>query len=631
MNLSPVIISALVQFCLGLGWYDGSGYHIFTTKYLKKHIPRTYHSSTFPLWKKHFFWRKRRMAETGSNYKQNDVFLFNRIPARKRFFQFSPYFPSHSEKLRSKSNSEVRKDKSRVRFNDLTFYSNDYASNAFVRRNFIRPPYYMFHLKSPLMYLTHLNDVGHMHSGTSENQPTNVNKARELSRKPLLEDSLRLLRSRGSTSLDKNYEYTDPMLVLENSNTNILNTVANFRGKQHSQIINPVSKLSTNEENFEDRPNNVPQQQFQASRSVFENLHETINDRILRPYLKSTDVQQLKEHGFGYFDQQKPDNSNKNAETSHHSNTDLIKALNNGNDIESSVSNNNGFLSKNDNQLDTFILKNQDLYFENEHSKHSGVLKMDIHDGKDKDYPQEPTIETFLPSSNSGFFKMDAESETFPEKHPGFSDKDILLKPTLKENAGTLTESSFGKLKDYPYFPITFHSSNLAKPTAQYENQHSKHMLNSFGDFDTEQELPSINEKSFLKPLYNNNHPKSRSNQLGFQSSIPTERTLFNPSNIHFHNKPLEFPNQGSRSSHLMDGSDTGSGFQDSTGGMFVNMAEEGSFNNEDSGCKGITTQTCNDDKECNCYGSFFCIEGKCSMMTASNSDDTAKSGQFWE
>ncbi|CAG2244168.1 unnamed protein product [Mytilus edulis] len=621
MNLSPVIISALFQFCLGLGWYDGSGYHIFTTKYLKKHIPRTYQSSSSPLWKKHFFWRKRRMAETGSNYKRNDVFLFNRIPARKRFFQFSPYFPSHSEKLRSKTNSEIRKDKSRVRFNDLKFYSNDYASNAFVRRNFIRPPYYLFHLKSPLMYLTHLNDVGHMHSGTSENQQTNVNKARELFRKPLVEDSFGLLSSRDSTSLDKNYDSSDPMLVLENSNTNILDTVADFGGKQHSQIINPVSKPSIKQGNFEDRPNKVPQQQFQASRSVFENLHDITNDRILRPHLKSTDIHQLEEHGFGYFDQSKSDNSNKNAETSFQSNTGFIKALNNGNDVENSVSNNNyGFPSENDNPLDTFILENQDVYFENENSKN---FKMDIHDGNDKDYPQEPTIETFLPSSNSGYFKIDKEFETFPVEHPrptSFSDKDVLLKPSLKENSGTLTESSFGKLKDYPYFPLTFHSSNLAKPTARYKNQHSEHTLNSFGEIDTEQELPNKNDASFLKSLYNNTNSQSRSNQLGFQSSIPTDRTLFNPSNIHFHNKPLEFSNQGSRASHLMDGFDTGTGFQDSTDGMFLNMPEEGSFNNDDSGCEGITTRTCNEDKECNCYGSFFCIERKCSMMTASNS-----------
>lgn len=583
MNLSPVIISALVQFCLGLGWYDGSGYHIFTTKYLKKHIPRTYHSSNSPLWKKHFFWRRRRMAETGSNYKRSDGFLFNRIPARKRFFQFSPYFPSHSEKLRSKTNSDVRKDKSRVRFNDLKFYSNDYASNAFVRRNFIRPPYYLFHLKSPLMYLTHLNDVGHMHSGTSENQQTNVNKARELSRKPLVEDSFGLLSSRDSTSLDKNYDSADHMLVLENSNKNIVDTVADFGGKHHSQIHNPVSKPSTKQDKFEDRPNKVPQQQFQTSRSVFENLHEITNDRILRPYLKSTDIQQLEVPGFGYFDQSKSDNSNKNAETSLYSNTGFIKGHNNDKNVENYVSNNNnGFLGKNDNPIDTFVLENQDVYFENEHSKNAGVLKMDINDGYDKDYPQEPTIETYLPSSNSGYFKMDTGFETFPEEHPrptSFSDNDNLLKPSLKENPGTLTESSFGELKDYPYFPITFHSSNLAKPTAQYKNQHSEHMLNSFGDIDKEQKLPRKNDESFLKSLYNNNNSVSRSNQLGFRSSIPIDRTLFNPSNIHFHNKPLEFPNQGSRTSHPMDGFDTGTGFQDSTGGMFLDMAEEGSFN----------------------------------------------------
>ncbi|XP_052086461.1 uncharacterized protein LOC127723749 [Mytilus californianus] len=620
MNLSPVIISALVQFCLSLGWYDGYSYHIFTTKYLKKHKPRTYHSSTFPLWKKHFFWRKRRMPETGNNYKQNEFFLFNRIPARKRFFQYSPYFPSHSEKLRSKSKSEVHKDKSRVRFNDLKSYSNDYASNAFVRRNFVRPPYYLFYLKSPHMYLTHLNDAGHMHSGTSENQQTNVNKAGELFRKPLAEDSFGLLSSRSSTSLDKNYNSADRMLVQENSNKNVVDTIADIGEKLQSQILNPVSKPSIKQHILVNNPNKVAEQEFQDSRSIFKNLNEITNDRISRPYQKSTDIQQLEVNSFGYFDQSNSDNSNENGETLLHSNPGFIKGYTDDNTFE--------------NPFDTIFLADPAEQFENKPRKYSGVLNMDINDDNDKDYPQEPTIETFHPSNNKEYFKMDTEFETFPEKHSrptNFPDNDILVIPPLKENSGTLTESSFGKFKSYPYLPITFNSNNQAKPTAQYKNHHSEHTLNSFRDIDREQELPSKNDKSFLNSLYNNTYSQSRSNLLGLNPSISTERTLFNPSKIQFHNKPLEFPIQGLRASHLMDGFGTDTEFQDGGGGMFINIAEEGSFNNDDSGCEGITTRTCKEDKECSCYGSFFCIEGKCSMMTKSDSGDTENSGQLWQ
>ncbi|CAC5423892.1 unnamed protein product [Mytilus coruscus] len=542
------------------------------------------------------------------------------IPARKRFFQYSPYFPSHSEKSRSKSKSEVHKDKSRVRFNDLKFYSNDYASNAFVRRNFVRPPYYLFYLKSPPMYLTHLNDAGHMHSGTSENQQTNVNKAGELFRKPLVEDSFGLLSSRSSTSLDENYNSADPMLVLENSNKNVVETVADIGGKLQSQILNPVLKPSIKQGRLVDDPNKVTEQEFQDSRTIFKNLNEITNDRISRPYQKSTNIQQLGENGFGYFDESNSDNSNENAATLLDSNPGFLKGHTDDNIFE--------------NPFDTIILADPAVQFETKQSKYSGVLNTDINDENDKDYQQEPTIETFLPSNNKGYLKLDTEFETFPETHPrptGFPDNDILFKPPLKENSGTLTESSFGKFKNYPYLPITFNSNNQVKPTAQYKNHHSEHTLNSFGDTDTEQELLSKNDESFFNSLYNNTYSKSRSNQLGFKSSISTDRTLFNPSKIHFQSKPLEFPNQGSRASYLMDDFDTDKGFQDGGGGMFINIAEEGSFNNDDSGCEGITTRTCKEDKECSCYGSFFCIEEKCSMMTAPDSDDTENSGQLWQ
>jgi hypothetical protein len=49
-------------FCLGLGWYDGHSYYLFSNKYLKKHKPINTYSSGFSLWKPQNFWRKRRIA-----------------------------------------------------------------------------------------------------------------------------------------------------------------------------------------------------------------------------------------------------------------------------------------------------------------------------------------------------------------------------------------------------------------------------------------------------------------------------------------------------------------------------------------------------------------------------------------
>ena len=176
MNLSPVIISALVQFCLGLGWYDGYRYHTFSNKNLRRHKPRTHFSSTFPLWKKQHFWRKRRIPEDEQQYKSNEILLLNTLQARKRFLQYSPYFPSYFTTAQSKV------DKPKHQFNDFNVYRKNINNNAFVRRNFMRPPYYPFYFKSPSMYLSHYRDLhdflaDHMHSGTSEIEKPIVNIA----------------------------------------------------------------------------------------------------------------------------------------------------------------------------------------------------------------------------------------------------------------------------------------------------------------------------------------------------------------------------------------------------------------------------------------------------------------------
>jgi len=37
------------------------------------------------------------------------------------------------------------------------------------------------------------------------------------------------------------------------------------------------------------------------------------------------------------------------------------------------------------------------------------------------------------------------------------------------------------------------------------------------------------------------------------------------------------------------------------------------------SDCDGIQTRTCGSDFDCSCYGSFFCVDGMCSMMKATS------------
>jgi hypothetical protein len=466
MNLFAVIISALFQFCLGLGWYDGHSYYLFSNKYLKKHKPINTYSSGFSLWKPQNFWRKRRIPEPEANYRSIDVLPFERLPARKRFLQYSPYFPRYFGKNRTRPKERTNKNKSRSKFNSFNYnvYSNNINRNTFVRRNIHRPPYFPFYFKSPSMYLSHYNDLGgHMHSGTSENKYIFVNRNKQLSRKPLSGSSFGILSSKleKPIDLDNSIKYSD-----KNQRKN----------EKIDDVINPGTILEIEDSKLSRKVTFMP--------GNIDNI-----DISLEP---------------GSF-------SGAN-----------VQGRNDEND--------------NDGHFDVRLPLNSDR-------------------------------------DDSGFHRKEFVKAS--------------------DSKGTLSDESFHSLKKYPVAPDGFKSNNVGTFEQEHDNYNSNLEFKNFGTIDKGGSTRTNHQDLLVGPHSNNNDfnlnnygPKEEFS--GFQSAIVPKEAIYQPSKVQFHNKPLDFSNQESEALHTNRDFGNGfssnvdnSGFQNEEGGFFVDIAEEGSFNND--------------------------------------------------
>jgi hypothetical protein len=172
----------------------------------------------------------------------------------------------------------------------------------------------------------------------------------------------------------------------------------------------------------------------------------------------------------------------------------------------------------------------------------------------------------------------------------GFHRKEFVKAPDSK---GTLSDESFHSLKKYPVAPDGFKSNNVGTFEQEHANYNSNLEFKNFGTIDKGGSTRT-NHRNLLVGPHSNNKDFNLKNYgpkeefSGFQSAIVPKEAIYQPSKIQFHNKPLDFSNQESEALHTNRDFENGfssnvdnSGFQNEEGGLFVDIAEEGSFNND--------------------------------------------------
>lgn len=182
MNLSPVLITALCQLCLGFVLYDGDSRHSKFTIPHRDTNPRVNTAPHLLRKKRSFRWNHRPIKWEYDKRLDNAPYAESN-GRRKMFLQLLPF--SVNDNIRSYSDSKKHSDKIKKEFSFKL--SNFYNNDAFVRRNFARPSFIPFYFSPPMLLRKNYHDHGHIYSGMSENIESNVNK--EVPTKPLSEKS----------------------------------------------------------------------------------------------------------------------------------------------------------------------------------------------------------------------------------------------------------------------------------------------------------------------------------------------------------------------------------------------------------------------------------------------------------